>query len=240
MATPTPIDPGALNLAQQLRLLQLCDSAFPTGAFAYSDGLETAVQSGAVQSAADLEQWMDDWLQHTFRTLEGPALVQIMRAWQEQDLSRLQQLDEELTAFRPATATRVSSLTLGKRLLKAALPQDASGQLEQLHQQLQDSPLQGNHLLVWGVLAVSLALPDATALSAFAFQRLNSTVSAALRLFAIGQQAGQQVLSDLLTRVPEAVEAVQAHPDAPRHTFNPWQDVAQMNHRFLYTRLFRS
>lgn len=44
-----------MNSFQQLRLLQLSDSAFPTGTFAYSDGLESAVQSGWVASAEGLE-----------------------------------------------------------------------------------------------------------------------------------------------------------------------------------------
>ena len=244
MDTRTRTDPllpsHTPDLLQQLRLLQLCDSAFPTGAFAYSDGLETAVHTGHVCTAADLYTWMTDWLQHTFRPLEGPALVQAMRAWTQQDLPRLQALDEALTAFRPAAATRISSTTLGKRLLKATLPQDASGSLQTLEQQLRTRQLPGNHLLVWGVLAATFQFPEATAASAFAFQRLNSTVSAALRLFSIGQQAGQQVLSELLTQVPAVVDALLQQPEAPLQTFNPWQDVAQMSHRFLYTRLFRS
>ncbi|MCD0162340.1 urease accessory protein UreF, partial [Deinococcus sp. 6YEL10] len=37
-----------------LRLLQLSDSAFPTGAYAFSDGLETLTTRGAVRSPADL------------------------------------------------------------------------------------------------------------------------------------------------------------------------------------------
>jgi len=34
-----------------LQLLHLCDSLFPLGAFAHSDGLETATVAGAVRDA---------------------------------------------------------------------------------------------------------------------------------------------------------------------------------------------
>ncbi len=40
-------------------LLHLCDSLFPIGAFAHSEGLEGATADGAVTTAGDLRQWLD-------------------------------------------------------------------------------------------------------------------------------------------------------------------------------------
>ena len=54
----TATDTGGLLLAQ------LLSPAFPTGAFAYSQGLEWAMDSGAVQDAATLAEWLADVLDH--------------------------------------------------------------------------------------------------------------------------------------------------------------------------------
>jgi urease accessory protein len=225
---------------QQLQWLQLCDSAFPIGAFSYSEGLEAAVHSGSVQHPEDLRRWMQEWIHQVFRTCDGPALVQVRAAWEQADLERLRQLDHELTALRPAEASRVGSVVLGKRLLKAVLPLGIGAGLVRLEALLNSGELSGNHLLVWAVVSLEAGWEPGGALNAYAYQRLNGMISAALRLFGIGQQAGQQVLAQTLLRVPEAVAEVLQSPFEPLRAFSPWQDQAQMNHRFLYTRLFRS
>ena len=45
-----------------LGALQLADSAFPAGLYAFSHGLETAVHEARVRTAADLERFLEDWL----------------------------------------------------------------------------------------------------------------------------------------------------------------------------------
>ena len=65
---------------------------------------------------------MREWLEAVFVPCEGLALVQTMKAWNEQDWPQLELLDAELTALKPASETRKSSATLGSRLLKTALP----------------------------------------------------------------------------------------------------------------------
>jgi urease accessory protein UreF len=62
-----------------LTLLHLCDSLFPTGAFAHSDGLEAATSAGSVVTAADLAEWMTVCLDETLGHLEGPA---VLLAWE--------------------------------------------------------------------------------------------------------------------------------------------------------------
>ena len=65
---------------QLLQTLQLMDSFFPVGAFAYSDGLETAAAEGRVADAASLQEWMDHFLDAVFVPCEGLALVKSMTA----------------------------------------------------------------------------------------------------------------------------------------------------------------
>src|SRR5947207_15792350 len=60
--------------------LQMTDSFFPVGAFAYSDGLETAAAGGLVRDAPSLGQWMDHFLEGVFVPCEGLALVKCMLA----------------------------------------------------------------------------------------------------------------------------------------------------------------
>ena len=60
MATTTPMaDPAA-----RLALFAWLSPAFPVGGFAFSHGLEWAIDAGDVRGAADLKRWLDDLLRH--------------------------------------------------------------------------------------------------------------------------------------------------------------------------------
>jgi urease accessory protein UreF len=100
-----------------LALLHLCDSLFPIGGFGYSDGLEAATAAGLVQTPADLRAWLDVYLDEAVRRMDGPAAL---RAWSEfdrEDWQALCELDEEITAMRPASALRRPSRAMGVRLV---------------------------------------------------------------------------------------------------------------------------
>src|SRR5437667_10514500 len=89
---------------QFIRALQLTDSFFPVGAFAYSDGLETAVARGRVRDAITLGKWMEHFLEAAFVPCEGLALVKCMLALNAGDFETLRDIGEELTAIRRAGA----------------------------------------------------------------------------------------------------------------------------------------
>ncbi|MDE6862251.1 MAG: urease accessory protein UreF, partial [Alistipes sp.] len=48
------------NATTVMRLLAFTDSAFPVGTFAFSGGLETAADMGAVHDEATLEEYVRD------------------------------------------------------------------------------------------------------------------------------------------------------------------------------------
>src|SRR6516164_5812845 len=93
-----------------IRGLQLTDAFFPVGAFAYSDGLETAAAGGRIVDACSLRLWMEHFLDGVLVPCEGLALVKSMRALHTGDLVTLPCIDEEMTAIRPSAAVRAASM----------------------------------------------------------------------------------------------------------------------------------
>ena len=57
------------------RFLQLCDSAFPSGAFSQSFGLETAIAEDRVRDEPTLDAWLQTYLSGTFAAFDGAAFV---------------------------------------------------------------------------------------------------------------------------------------------------------------------
>lgn len=214
-----------------LALLQLCDSLFPLGGFGYSDGLESATSAGRVTSAADLGEWMDACLDETIGRFEGPAVWQAWTAVCAGDCAALDTLDEESIALRPSSAARQSSRAMGSRLLATWCAVRPNHRL---------APLRRASLPVaFGAICASTGVARRDAVEAFAYTRLAATISAAMRLMAIGQTDAHTLLARRLERVPAVVDRI-ASCGARIESFSPQTDMAAMSQQYLHSRLFRS
>ena len=93
--------------------------------------------------------------------------------------------------------------------------------------------------VAFGVACAATAIARRDAVAGYAYTRLASTVSAAMRLMPIGQAAAHRALVQTLERIPPAVAAIEASP-APLECFSPLMDIAAMTQQYLESRLFRS
>jgi urease accessory protein len=226
--------PGAL-----LSLLHLCDSLFPIGAFAYSDGLESAAASGLVTGAADLYAWLEACRDEGVERTDGPAIAMAWSAVASLDWEAVAAVDEEVTALRASSTSRMSSRSMGLRLAKTWHRLHPDVRLNELLALAEAGRLGPALPVAFSVVSRcgGLALPDA--LQGYTYTRLASTVSAAMRLIAIGQTDAHQLLSRALESVPSMVDRVLARPARPE-SFTPAFDITQMTQQYIPSRLFRS
>ena len=216
--------------------LQLTDSFFPVGAFAYSDGLETAAVNGLVQDATSLRRWMENFVEGVFVPCEGLALVKCMLALHAGDSDTLDRVDRVLTAIRPARAVRMSSIGVGKRLLSLYASICGDEHFSHAAKMLPN----GNAAAAYALVFFHRRLEMREAVLAFGYSRLAGIVSAGLRLISIGHQQGQMLLTKAIDRLPDAADRIIRMADEPLTSFNPVLDIQQMNHQYVYSRLFRS
>jgi urease accessory protein len=216
-----------------LALLQLCDSLFPLGGFGYSDGLEWATSTQRVVDASQLGDWIDVCLDETIGRLEAPAVWQAHAFAAHANWRGIDALDEELIALRPSSAARKSTRAMGARLLttwQAVRPIDISAAEAQQPRSLP---------IAFAIVCERSGIAQRDAVEAFAYTRLAATISAAMRLMAIGQLEAHTLLAAALNRIPSVVDAVAAR-DAPIESFAPMVDISTMSQQYLHSRLFRS
>jgi urease accessory protein len=229
-----------------LALLHLCDSLFPIGAFAYSEGLESATSDKRIATAPDLAAWLDACLDETIGRLEGPAVWQAWAAVHDAAWPALAALDEELTALRPSSAGRRSSRAMGARLLTtwSALHPDPPFDSRMTERSLSAGDARNNATgialpIAFAAVCASILVERRDAVEAFAYTRLAATISAAMRLMPIGQTAAHALLARTLDRVPAVVHAIAAR-DPRIESFSPALDIEAMRQQYLHSRLFRS
>ncbi|HEY7170697.1 MAG TPA: urease accessory UreF family protein [Vicinamibacterales bacterium] len=218
-------------------LLQLCDSLFPIGSFAHSDGLEQATASGRVTNAGELRGWLDAQLAGPLATADGRAAALALDHWQARRWADLDDLDDEIHALRPASASREAARAMGTRLLKtwiAARPDAGIGAYL-------DRRAPGGVTLpvAFGIACAAAGIAPAAALEAFLYTRLAGAISAAMRLMKIGQNEAHRVLAEVLEQAPAAAAAIVAS-GAPPAVFAPALDIAAMSQQYQRSRLFRS
>jgi len=221
---------------QFVQALQLTDSFFPVGAFAYSDGLETAAANGTIRDGASLRAWLQHYIENVFVPCDGLALLKCAEAFRRGNHQTIYDIDEELTAIKPAAAVRNSSRSVGKRLLSVYSEISIDASFSAFAKTLP----QCNAPVAYAVVMSHRGIDSRDALLAFGYSRLAGIVSAGLRLISIGQQQSQNLLAESVERLPEVADRIVQMKFEPLRSFAPVTDIAQMNHRYVYSRLFRS
>jgi urease accessory protein len=228
-----------MNTLSLLNGLRFVDSFFPSGGYAFSSGLEAAVQGGAVQNVEQLSRYVVESLTTGMGEREAVAVGLAHEAYVSGSLEIAIKADRELEAMKLGLETRTASRQMGRQVIRLAADQ------------LTRQPLIEDYLAAVeaertpGHLAVSLGLTLAAAgwskentIASFLYQTATGYVAAAMKLMPLGQREGQRLLESWI----EVIERV-SHNAVHRQVLQSWspvQDIYAMRHSLLESRLFRS
>ncbi|MCL4166338.1 UNVERIFIED_CONTAM: hypothetical protein GTU68_002397 [Idotea baltica] len=207
-----------------LTLSQLLSPTFPVGSFAYSHGLETAINDGAISCAVTLEAWLLDLLQ--FGGARSDAVLLNIAYDARDDAAHM--IDAQARAYA-GTAERLRETDLQGAAFCETVQAVWGIDLGRLC-----------YPIAVGRVAATLKLdPDlATAMYLQAFT--GNLVAAAMRLVPLGQVDGQKVQTALKPHcVAIAQDCVGATLD-DLHSCAWASDIASMRHETQYSRVFRS
>jgi len=197
-----------------LALLTWFSPAFPTGGFAYSGGLEWAVETGAVRDEASLTAWLEDSLR--LGALWTDAVL-LRRAHKGEDVAEL------ALALCPGAERRLETTAQGDAFAAAAAAWGGTA----------PAP----YPVAAGKLAAAQGVGEEETLLAYLHNAVAAQISAAVRLIPLGQTAGLRVQRAL----EPAIRATLAQSHALALGGASWAaDIATQNHETQYTRLFRT
>jgi len=222
-----------------VRLLQLTSPALPVGAYTYSQGLEWAVESGAVRDEAGAARWIGDALSYSLARLEAPLMAALLTAWRSGDDARVAALNADFNASRETMELRAETAQMGWSLLRLLSELDTFAALPGWRTRLLavDQPA---FPTVWTAAAAAWEIPPDQALAAYLWTWLENQVMAAVKAIPLGQSAGQRLLATLGERIPELTAVAASLPEPRWSNFSPGLAIASSLHETQYTRLFRS
>jgi urease accessory protein len=216
-----------------LRLLAWLSPAFPTGGYAYSHGLEWAVETREVHDALTLRAWVEDILHHGAGCSDAILLRHAHAA--ASDPVALASITEFALAAQPTRERLAEAVGQGNAFTASAASwhplvlRDLAARVGDIPYAVAVGALAGGH-------GIDAEAACASMLQAFAA----NLISAAVRLVPLGQSTGLAVLAGLEETIVAVCRETRgtALDDVGGACFRA--DIASMRHETQYTRLFRS
>jgi urease accessory protein len=219
------------------RLLIWLSPAYPVGAFAYSSGIEWAVEVGDINNVATLRDWITDILTHGSGLNDGILFAHMYRAVVAGDDAAATEIAELAAALVPSRERYEETTKLGRAFVEvteAAWPCSALTRLKDIWSGAVAYPI------AIGAACAGHDVPLAPALHAFLTAIVANWISAGVRLIPLGHTDSQRLLQTLEPVIGETAQRAMTASldDLGSATFRA--DLAGIKHETQYTRLFRS
>ncbi|MCF3605443.1 urease accessory protein UreF [Planktothrix agardhii 1033] len=193
-----------------LNLLQLSSPALPLGAYSYSEGLETLVETQVITDHSSLLQWLIQDLNYGAIRLEAALMVRAYRCVINQDYHQFSYWNQWSTAAKETSEFRQQSWQMGNTLIQLLV------NLEKVKQ-------------------TDLELPDLKDWTEKVGKPCNYAIA-----FGLGQTMGQTLLLQLHPEIESTATAILQLEDEDLVSCNWGLALASMAHETQYSRLFRS
>ncbi len=235
--TGTTITTTSMADAGSLPLMVWLSPAFPVGAFAYSHGLEWAVEQGEVTDAETCRGWIADLLAFGSGRNDAVLLAAAWRAAAARDDAALHAAAELAAALQPSLERRLETTAQGNAFVTAVRAAWPTETVERLKGAWDGDVA---YPVALGTAAAGHGIGLRATLDAFLLGFVSNIVSAVVRLGPIGQTDGQRILAALMPAIAETAAFAEASTldDLGACAFR--SDIASMRHETQYTRLFRS
>lgn len=223
-----------VQTASMLRLWQLISPALPVGAYAYSQGLEAAVENDWVNDEASTFTWLSGVMQYSLATLDIPVANRLYQAIKSKDKGATEYWNSYLLASRETYELRLEDNQLGQALAKLLV---SLGLKEAEAWQRGDDV---TYLTMFCYAAVAWSISKNEMITGYLWAWTENQVAAAIKLIPLGQSSGQKVLSRMMDIIPNVLTKGLNCSDEQICSSVPGLAIASAEHETQYSRLFRS
>ncbi len=225
------------DISAALKVMQFGDSMFPVGAFAFSNGLEMAVQNGVVRDRATLEDFVRT-ITRLAATGDGVALLAGHRAAASDDVAGIRRADEAVLLHKLNEETRTMTVRMGRKLAEAAHAIVGDSLLDKRRRDADVGGVPVTYPVALGALFAILRLPERAAFTAHQYGAAVMVVGAALRLMRVNHLETQAILFAVNEKAADDNREVAAASLEDMHVFAPVADVLAAAHLHAHVRMF--
>lgn len=215
-----------------LRLLQISSPTLPVGAYAYSQGLESAVHFNEVNDDKTALEWLQVCLLEGLAENDMALIYHAYKAWDKEDYLKVNQLTSLSKALRETSELKQEDAHLAQALMRLSQP------LEVGFPEEMKSP--SSYPVVFARFCQCWTIPVGDALTAFAWSWSENQIAAMIKLIPLGQTQGQKLMLEMDGCIKQAVEKTMSMTMDDIGSSLPNLAILSSLHENQYSRLFRS
>ncbi len=233
--TSTSVD----SLLNEVSMLQLGDSFFPTGMYTTSSGLETLFYDGNIKSKQDIIEFITVCLLYQIGPADCAALSNAYNFAKEENISKIVEIDNILFSMKLIKEIREASTRSGRQLLNCLLsfvPENTL--ISSYYNLIKNKTANGMYPVALALASNGLHIKKERACLILLYGFTVSITGAALRLGILQHIEGQQVIHEV-----KPIMTTVIHNNINRHFSHLWQfspsiDLVQMKHERMDSKMF--
>lgn len=237
-ATAAPLQASHIGL---VRLLQLSSASLPVGGYAFSQGLEYAIDSGWIKTENDVAQWLRFVLRESLAQVDLPLLQRLMAGVQQSDSQAFYYWNAYSLACRETMELRLTETAMGEALVRLMKNLNIAMPV-QTHtpDQTKNHKTDIGFISAFAVAAVHWQIEPESAGIGYLWSWLENQVAGATKLVPLGQTSAQALLAELGEELSDIIAIANNIGDQHIGSSLPGLAMASSWHETQYSRLFRS
>lgn len=224
-------------MIERIRLMAWLSPTYPVGAYAYSHGLEWAVEARHVADEAGIAGWLGDVMEYGAGGNDLILAAHAHRAASVGVWPDLSALNDLALALAPSRELHLETSQQGRSFLDTTLAAWPCPRLAAVAKTL-SGPVA--YPVAVGAAAGAHGMERPTLLAAYGLAFVQNLVSAALRAAPIGQAAGTRIIAGLSPRIAALAADADGRSLDDLGSATLRLDLGSFRHETQYSRIFRS
>ena len=227
------------NLAEELDVMQLSDSFFPTGLFATSNGLENLFLERKISTAHELMEFITTHIEQQIGPTDCVLLANAHNLAKSSDYEKIKELDSIGSSIRTIKETREASVRSGIQLARCVKEFQKNDKiLNWYYKQIQEGRVTGVYPISFAICCKALGIKKEKTLLMLLYGFVVSSVGAALRLGMIQHFESQKIIHNLKPLMTKIAKENSNKSIEKIWQFCPQIEINQMTHEQMDSKMF--
>lgn len=233
-----------MSTDKEFHMMQLSDSAFPSGMFSMSGGLESLFHHNIITNWKQVQEFIIEQIEFQLIPCDCSILIETMNAVNKNNIPQITNIDNKYYSIKLTKDIRNSLVRSGKQVFNCLMHviNESNTKINFLKQfknkiELYETPC--TYPVALGIYAQCLDISLASALRILLYTFSSSVVSAAIRLGIIQHLEAQKILGLLSEPVNIFIsKKIKEKSTSDIWQLTPFTEIHQMHHEHNDSRMF--
>ena len=226
------------EIEQEIGVMQLSDSFFPTGIFATSNGIEFLFSKNKINGSADLIEIITTNITQQLGPSDCVALADVFESVKTADFDKIIEADDIVFATKSIKEIRDASVRSGIQLIRCVAEFTEDEVLNQFQKKIIEKKMHGVFPVAFAVCCNSLNINKEKSLMMMLYGFTVSVVGAALRLGLIQHFESQKIIHIIKPIISKTINEYSSKSLLDMWQFAPQTDITQMSHEKMDSKMF--